>query len=208
MSPETLTKEREASEETIDIALKLDDVERRVEAQGRGIKRTQQGFAIFAGLALVIALANLIAVATKLDGRTTTTVSARKPTVATAPVIAPATAAPAAPAATASHTIGVSLKEFTINPAPAAGAVGRVTFNVRNAGNVPHEFVVLRTPKAAGSLLKGDKADEAGNIGETGDLAPGQSKTVSLTLKKGHYVLLCNLPGHYKAGQHTDFTVQ
>ena len=69
-------------------------------------------------------------------------------------------------------------------------------------------MVVLRTPKAAGSLLSGAEADESGNVGETGDLAPGQSKTVSVTLKKGHYVLLCNLPGHYKAGQHTDFTVQ
>ncbi len=192
------------------IMAKLDQVERRVDEQGRSMKRTQQGFAIFAGLALVIALANLIAVGFKLDGKTTTTASSKKPSVATAPVVpaaAAATPAAAAPAA-ASHTIGVSLKEFSVSPSPTAGAAGKVTFNVRNTGNVPHEMVVIRTPKAAGSLLKGDVADEAGSVGETGDVAPGAAKTVSLTLKKGHYVLLCNLPGHYKAGQRTDFTVQ
>jgi uncharacterized cupredoxin-like copper-binding protein len=26
-------------------------------------------------------------------------------------------------------------------------------------------------------------------------------------LKAGHYALICNLPGHYAAGQHIDFTV-
>ena len=193
----------------VSITAKLDQVEREVQEQGRRMKRTQQGFAIFGGLARLIAVANLIAVGFKLDGKTTTTVSSKKPSVASAPVVpAPAVATPSAANVAPSHTIGVSLKEFSVNPTPRAGAAGKVTFNVRNTGTVPHEMVVLRTPKAAGSLLSGAEADESGNVGETGDLAPGQSKTVSVTLKKGHYVLLCNLPGHYQAGQHTDFTVQ
>jgi uncharacterized cupredoxin-like copper-binding protein len=57
-------------------------------------------------------------------------------------------------------------------------------------------------------LLKGARADESGNVGETGDLQPGQAKTINLALKPGHYALICNLPGHYKAGQHIDFTVR
>ena len=61
---------------------------------------------------------------------------------------------------------------------------------------------------AAGSLLKGSRADETGNVGETGDLAAGASKSLTLSLPAGHYALICNLPGHYKAGQHTDFTVK
>jgi uncharacterized cupredoxin-like copper-binding protein len=69
-------------------------------------------------------------------------------------------------------------------------------------------MVVLRTDKPAGSLLNGARADETGNVGETGDLAPGASKTVSVKLKAGHYALVCNLPGHYSAGQHIDFTVK
>jgi uncharacterized cupredoxin-like copper-binding protein len=59
-----------------------------------------------------------------------------------------------------------------------------------------------------GALLKGARADEAGNVGETGDLQAGASKTLRLRLKPGHYALICNLPGHYVAGQRTDFTVR
>jgi uncharacterized cupredoxin-like copper-binding protein len=29
-----------------------------------------------------------------------------------------------------------------------------------------------------------------------------------LTLKPGHYVLICNLSGHYTSGQHVDLTVK
>ena len=48
----------------------------------------------------------------------------------------------------------------------------------------------------------------APRVGETGDLAAGASKTITLKLAAGHYALICNLPGHYQAGQHTDFTVR
>jgi uncharacterized cupredoxin-like copper-binding protein len=102
----------------------------------------------------------------------------------------------------------VSLREFKVDATASAAAAGKVTFTVRNTGAVTHEFVVLRTTKPAASLLKGARADESGNIGETGDLAAGASKTIAVNLKPGHYALICNLPGHYTAGQHTDFTVR
>jgi len=35
----------------------------------------------------------------------------------------------------------------------------------------------------------------------------GASANLSLTLPAGHYVLLCNLPGHYAGGMSTHFTV-
>jgi uncharacterized cupredoxin-like copper-binding protein len=114
------------------------------------------------------------------------------------------TAAPATPA----RRIAVTLKEFTVNPQPGLGRAGTVTFRVRNAGRIKHEFVVLRTPKAADALRKGSEASEAGNVGEIGDVQPGASKSLKLDLKRGHYALICNLPGHYLAGQHADFTVR
>jgi uncharacterized cupredoxin-like copper-binding protein len=175
---------------------RLDSIEREVRAQGDRAQIVQRGFAIFAFMALLIALATLLVVAAKLD---------RKPTrVASTP--AAAAAAPVAPAALG-HRVDASLKEFSINPSVRQAAAGRVTFSVRNAGTVPHELVVLKTSKSAGSLLKGARADEAGNVGETGDLAPGKSKTVAVNLKPGHYALICNLPGHYRSGQHVDFSV-
>jgi uncharacterized cupredoxin-like copper-binding protein len=200
----TLTNGRTAQDETpplspaLDptVSERLDRIEHEVRTQGDRARNVQRGFALFAFMALVIATATLIAVAAKLDGKGTKVVSA-----------APSAAAAAQPAALA-HRVNVGLKEFSINPSAAQAAAGRVTFAVRNSGTVPHEFVVLRTPKSAGSLLKGASADEAGNVGETGDLAPGKAKTIALNLKPGHYALICNLPGHYKAGQHADFTVR
>jgi uncharacterized cupredoxin-like copper-binding protein len=176
-------------------------IESEVRNQGREIKRISAAFVIFAVLALVISLVSLIAVTTKLGTKDirVTTVAAKQATPA-----APAAATPAA----LPHNVPVSLKEFTITPTAKQAAAGKVTFNVKNDGTVTHEFVVLKTNKPAGSLLKGDRADETGNVGETGDLAVGASKSITLNLPAGHYALICNLPGHYKAGQHTDFTVK
>ena len=108
-----------------------------------------------------------------------------------------------------STSIRVTLSEFKINPSATTAASGSVTFMVTNDGKATHEFVVLRTDKAAGALpVTGGKASEAGNIGETGDLAPGESKTVTLDLKPGHYDFICNLPGHYMAGMQEGFEVR
>ena len=58
-----------------------------------------------------------------------------------------------------------------MRPTPTHAGAGKVTFSVQNSGSVPHEFVVLRTDAPAGQLpIKAGRADEAGNIGETGDL--------------------------------------
>ena len=38
-------------------------------------------------------------------------------------------------------------------------------------------------------------------------MRPGATKTITIDLKPGHYVLFCNLPGHYAAGMHQDFWV-
>ena len=67
---------------------------------------------------------------------------------------------------------------------------------------------MLRTNKKASELLKGSEADETGNVEEIGDIQPGQTKTLSLNLKAGHYALICSLAGHYKAGRHASLTVR
>jgi uncharacterized cupredoxin-like copper-binding protein len=72
-----------------------------------------------------------------------------------------------------------------------------------------HEMVVVKTTKAPGSLAgTGKEASEQGAVGEVADLKAGKSAKLTLALKPGKYVLLCNLPGHYKAGQYVGFTVK
>ena len=98
--------------------------------------------------------------------------------------------------------------EFNLVPAVQAARAGKVTFVVKNTGKMTHEFVVVKTARPAGDLLKGDEADETGAVGEIGELKPGATKKLTLSLKKGHYALLCNIAGHYKAGQFADFYVR
>ena len=66
----------------------------------------------------------------------------------------------------------------------------------RTSGTVKHEFVVLKTAKPAGNLLGNARQTRAGNVGDDRrGVLPGQAKTVTLTLKPGHYSLICNLRG-------------
>jgi uncharacterized cupredoxin-like copper-binding protein len=129
-----------------------------------------------------------------------------------------APSAPAAgPSATASastvstehaSTVSVHMEEFSLKPQPSSTPAGKVTFKATNDGKVAHELVVLQTDKAPGALpVAKAKADEAGDLGEAEDIAAGTSKSVTLALKPGHYVLICNLAGHYQAGMRTAFTV-
>ena len=83
---------------------------------------------------------------------------------------------------------------------------GPVLFKVANhSANMVHEFLVLRTdldPSAFPIEEGGTKVDEAKlkGIQEMGDLDPGKSGDIRLTLTPGRYVLFCNQPGHFKAG--------
>jgi uncharacterized cupredoxin-like copper-binding protein len=177
----------------------LDGLTEEMRRQGRQIRSAQRAFSIFAVLAFVIATASLLAVALKLDASPQTVVQ----TVAT-PATRPATT-PAPPV----HNVDVTLAQFAVTPTVKQATAGKVTFRVHNAGTITHEFVVLKTAHPAADLpLRNGRADESGNVGETGDLKAGHTKSVTFKLAPGHYAFVCNLPGHYLAGQHTDFTVR
>ena len=116
-----------------------------------------------------------------------------------------------AAAATGSHTpVLVKLKEFTLTPSLKADKAGKVTFIVKNAGKIEHEFIIMKTTVAPAKLpvnAKG-RVPEKGVVGEIGDIAAGQTKKKAFTLAPGKYVLLCNLVGHYRAGQYAGFAVR
>ncbi len=111
-------------------------------------------------------------------------------------------------ASEAKTIVKVQVKEFKVLPSPLTARRGVVSFSVKNTGKIDHEFVVLKTSTAAAKLpVKGGKAVETGRVGKVGPLKPGTSRTLNLTLAAGKYVLLCNLPGHYQAGQRIGFAV-
>jgi uncharacterized cupredoxin-like copper-binding protein len=122
-------------------------------------------------------------------------------------VVGAAVAAQSALAAT--PTVKVNLKEFKVLPSTKSVAAGKVTFSVKNVGELGHELVVIKTNTAPGKLpVKKAKASEKGKVGGVAELKPGKSGKVTLTLAKGKYVLLCNVTAHYQAGQYTGFTVK
>jgi uncharacterized cupredoxin-like copper-binding protein len=109
----------------------------------------------------------------------------------------------------ASKSSKVTLSEFKISASPKSVSAGKVTFTVKNAGHMTHEMAVIKTTKAASKLpVSYNRASEKGKVGEAEDIGAGKSKTLALTLKKGHYVLICNISGHYKGGMRADFTVK
>jgi uncharacterized cupredoxin-like copper-binding protein len=123
-------------------------------------------------------------------------------------VTAVASLVPAA-AALAGGTDRVTLDEFSVKASPKTITAGKIKFAVKNSGSDEHELVILKTKTAASKLkVSGGRARVSGEVAEIEDIAAGKSKSKTITLKKGHYVLICNLPGHYQQGMRADLTVK
>jgi uncharacterized cupredoxin-like copper-binding protein len=120
-------------------------------------------------------------------------------------------AGPAAPAdnATSASVVSVALSEWKLEPGQVTVRGGRVSFVVRNDGTMAHEFLVLRSERHHHVLkVKGGKAVETGRLGRIPQIAVGESKRLSLKITPGKYVLLCNMLGHYQAGQYASLRVR
>ena len=104
--------------------------------------------------------------------------------------------------------VGVVLSEWKLVPSATTLRAGKVTFRVKNDGAIEHEFVVLRTDSHHHALkVKKAVAVETGKLGKIPKIVPGQERSLTLSLKPGKYVLICNLLGHYKAGQYAALRV-
>jgi uncharacterized cupredoxin-like copper-binding protein len=131
---------------------------------------------------------------------TTTTMATDTVTTGTTMSTAPATAG------TTPVVLGGE-SEFVIT-IPKSLPAGARTFDVRNEGAMPHELVILRTDvKAADLPVEGAVATETGRVAGTADIPSGGTATLEADLAPGHYVVLCNVPGHYQGGMYADLTM-
>lgn len=120
---------------------------------------------------------------------------------------------PATTEPTSDGVVGIRLGEYTVEPAASAAPAGLVKFQMHNAGKETHELLVVRTDLP----LDGLPVDELGDVREDGEgltfvderegLQPGSNTELAVALTAGRYVLLCNLPEHYKHGMVAEFTV-
>jgi uncharacterized cupredoxin-like copper-binding protein len=92
---------------------------------------------------------------------------------------------------TTARTVQVSEVEYKIRLPETTLKAGKYTFEVKNEGKVPHDFVV-----------KGSGVDEA-----TAVLDPGKSESLTVELRPGSYEIYCSIPGHKQLGMDQKVTV-
>jgi uncharacterized cupredoxin-like copper-binding protein len=96
----------------------------------------------------------------------------------------------------------------------ATAAAGPVTFNVKNTSkDLVHEMLVVPMADAGKPLpyVASDMTvdeEKIKSLGEVSELDPGKAGTLTVNLKPGTYVLLCNVAGHFDAGMWATFTVK
>ncbi len=105
-------------------------------------------------------------------------------------------------------------KEWAIDISSSLHEAGTTTFNLQNLGTIAHEFLVVRSDKTSAQLVASvdattNRIDESqlNVVNEQPEYDPGVPGMVTVNLEPGHYVLMCNIPGHYKAGMHADLDV-
>jgi uncharacterized cupredoxin-like copper-binding protein len=107
----------------------------------------------------------------------------------------------------------VSLSDYSIQ-GPSTLAPGKYEFVVTNKGTVPHELVMFATTAAATGMpmgKDGDVNEDSSSLESVVDsgssLAPGESRILYGEFEAGHYVMVCNLAGHYRLGMREDVAV-
>ena len=131
--------------------------------------------------------------------------------------------------------LGESASTYFVKPDQTTVEPGKLTFAVTNVGELYHEFIVYSNVDsvAAGDLPINEEEDEADLVEESivgeapyatppivpSDKKPGDADhrirgggwgaELTVDLKAGKYILLCNLSGHYtKAKQYFAFTAE
>jgi uncharacterized cupredoxin-like copper-binding protein len=86
------------------------------------------------------------------------------------------------------QTIQISEKEYSLSPSTVdLSKPGTYEFEVKNDGQITHAFKV--------------EESEGGAEAESGDIEPGQSKTVRFTFSgDGSFEMYCPVPGHEEQG--------
>jgi uncharacterized cupredoxin-like copper-binding protein len=85
-------------------------------------------------------------------------------------------------------SVSVTAKEFKFALRPTRATHGSVTFRIRNAGTLAHDF------KIAGR--------------KTAKIPRGKSATLTVSLRRGTYRYICTIPGHAASGMKGTFRVR
>ncbi len=105
---------------------------------------------------------------------------------------APSSAAPS-PAAGGATAVTATETEFHIALSKKSFSPGTYTFTAVDQGHLQHNLVI-----------SGPGVNQAKTAGL---LSPGQSASVTVTLRQGSYDIYCGVPGHKAQGMNVNITV-
>lgn len=118
-------------------------------------------------------------------------------------------------------TVAVTLDEWSVQAEQTSVAAGTVTFDVHNAGEEPHELVVVKGVPAEQLRVVDGKVDEGtlpegAFVGEVEAFPGGEDCKGTFELSAGSYVLFCNIveqhdgkqESHFREGMVTTFEVR
>jgi uncharacterized cupredoxin-like copper-binding protein len=110
--------------------------------------------------------------------------------------------------------VNLLLEDFKVRGDAAVVPAGDVSFRIRNQGPTTHEVIFVRTDLAPDKLPLQDDGltvDEEGRgvkfLDEVEGLDIDDRQNLDLRMAPGHYVLYCNLEGHYLGGMYAALTV-
>jgi len=111
--------------------------------------------------------------------------------------------------------VNVLLEDFKVQEDAAVVPAGTVSFRILNQGPTSHEFIVVRTDRAPDKLplqrdglTVNEEAPGIDLLDEAEGLDIDDRRTLVLDLAAGHYVMYCNLEGHYLGGMYAAITVR
>jgi uncharacterized cupredoxin-like copper-binding protein len=111
--------------------------------------------------------------------------------------------------------VNVLLEDFRVRQGAAVVPPGTVSFRILNQGPTTHQLIVVRTdldpdklPLQRDGLTVNEDAPGIDLLDEVGGLDIDDRQTLVLELAPGHYVLYCNLEGHYLGGMHASLAVR
>jgi uncharacterized cupredoxin-like copper-binding protein len=115
----------------------------------------------------------------------------------------------------------VTLSDYSMTPNPNSVKAGDVKITAVNNGKLQHEVVIVRAdavtalPKKTDGSVDEEKIAENDKQGEVEDVATGTTKSATIALAAGDYVMFCNVVdgkapntiSHFHMGMSSTLTV-
>jgi uncharacterized cupredoxin-like copper-binding protein len=105
-------------------------------------------------------------------------------------------------------------RDFRMVASPVSVRAGTVTLHIENRGPSTHELNVDETsvapsglPLRQNGLQVDEEAVQLRSVDSISGIRVGATQDLTLRLTPGHYVLFCNLEGHYLGGMHVGLDV-